>query len=93
MAIPKSAYTTDMAQNYIGYVKPLVVTDKQYYRFLDWCDKESKPNNPMHFLAAIMGAPLEKAIAYHRGEITFEEAKYEHIGKEENDTRIFLGEN
>lgn len=93
MAIPKSAYTTDMAQNYIGYVKPLVVTDKQYYRFLDWCDKESKSNNPMHFLAAIMGVPLEKAIAYHRGEITFEEAKYEHIGKEENDTRIFLGEN
>lgn len=93
MAIPKSAYTPAMAQNYIGYVKPLVVTDKQYYRFLDWCDKENKPNNPMHFLAAIIGAPLEKAIVYHRGEITLEEAKSEHIGEEEHDTRILLGEN
>ncbi|KXT61409.1 hypothetical protein I6I20_02960 [Lactococcus garvieae] len=75
MAIPKSAYTAAMAQSHIDYVKPLVVTDKQYYRFLDWCDKENKPNNPMHFLAVIIGCPLEKAISYHRGEMTLEEVK------------------
>ncbi|WP_338953391.1 hypothetical protein [Lactococcus petauri] len=75
MAIPKSAYTAAMAQSYIDYVNPLVVTDKQYYRFLDWCDKENKPNNPMHFLTVIIGCPLEMAIAYHRGEITLEEVK------------------
>ena len=64
MAIPKSAYTAAMAQSHIDYVKPLVVTDK-----------ENKPNNPMHFLAVIIGCPLEKAISYHRGEMALEEVK------------------
>ena len=77
--INKSAYTPEMAKLYLDSVNPFLApktaTERQYYRFLDWCAEHEVANNWVRFLSMLLGCSLEEAVAYKRGEKTLEEVR------------------